>query len=162
MKSASVVSLRAAGPLALAVLAINVLSALPAIWKVPSEARATQEPSFCALSKLSPGASEAFIAQTRSATSSVSSRPTHIALGDVHVFESRLCVAEMRGYQLARGIVDKYQQHAGLGSILEPTVIGAVDLDQFTDASTSNTRLLHFGRPHLARQQGAGSAPVTG
>jgi hypothetical protein len=77
MKSASVVSLRAAGPLALAVLAINVLSALPAIWKVPSEARATQEPSFCALSKLSPGASEAFIAQTRSATSSVSSRPTH-------------------------------------------------------------------------------------
>lgn len=32
-----------------------------------------------------------------------------------------------------RGVVDEYQQHAGRSAVLEPAMIGTVDLDQFAE-----------------------------
>ena len=57
-----------------------------------------------------------------------------ISLGDVHVLERLLRMAEMLGYELACGIVDEDQQHTGLRSIFKPAMIASVDLHQLAVA----------------------------
>src|SRR5271170_471094 len=54
-------------------------------------------------------------------------------------------MAKMHAYQLPGGIVDKDQQDAWLCSILEPPVVGSVDLDQFAKAWSAQSWLLDLG-----------------
>lgn len=65
-----------------------------------------------------------------------------IAPRGVHVLKGRLGVAEMRGDQLTRSIVDEDQEDARLSPVLEPPVIRTVNLDQLAEAWASVPWLL--------------------
>ena len=49
---------------------------------------------------------------------------------------------ELQLHQLARGVVHEHQQGAGLGTILKPALLRAVDLDQFAMGLASKPRLV--------------------
>jgi hypothetical protein len=64
-------------------------------------------------------------------------------------------------HQPAGRVVYEDQQRAGLAALLEPAVLGAIDLDQFAQALPPEPRLVE-GAPLLARQpQSVGNHPPT-
>jgi hypothetical protein len=53
-------------------------------------------------------------------------------------------------HQTTRRIVDESQQRAGLATRLEPGMLGAVDLHQFTQTVPPPARLVRGGEPMTA------------
>ena len=67
------------------------------------------------------------------------------------VGEHRLRLAEPQLHQGAGGVVDEHQQRAATGALLEPLVIGPVDLDELAAARPTVPRLLD---PRLSARPG--------
>lgn len=65
-----------------------------------------------------------------------------VALQRLEVRERALGGDEARLHQGARGVVDEDQQRAGRGAVLEPAVLGAVDLDQLAHALAAQPRAM--------------------
>src|SRR4029453_14346722 len=69
----------------------------------------------------------------------------------LEVAESRLAAREMQQHQPAGGVVDVHQQRALWRARLEPAMLAAVDLNQFTQTRTARARLIDLGRALPAR-----------
>ena len=63
----------------------------------------------------------------------------------LEIAERRLGRREMQRHQPASRIVNEHQQRAGRRTFLEPAVIAAVNLDQFTQTRTTVSGLVNLG-----------------
>ena len=68
------------------------------------------------------------------------------------VRERRLSAREQDDHQSARRIIDIHQRRARRCPVLEPVMVTAINLDQFTQTCASRSRLLNLWRSQLARQ----------
>jgi hypothetical protein len=65
-----------------------------------------------------------------------------IRAGRLEVVEGRFCLDELQMHQAAGGVVDIDEQRALRTAVLEPPMLGAVDLHQFTQTITPRPRLV--------------------
>lgn len=74
-----------------------------------------------------------------------------VRTGRREIAECRFAVREMQPHETAGGVIDVDEQRAGRRTLLEPAVITAVDLNQFTDAGAAIAWLIDLWWPQLAR-----------
>src|ERR1700679_867341 len=67
------------------------------------------------------------------------------------ISKRRLGADEQHDHQSARGVVNVDQRRARRRSVLKPTMIAAVDLDEFAKASSATPWLLDLRRPKSPR-----------
>jgi len=71
--------------------------------------------------------------------------------GRFEIRECRLRARKVHDHKSAGRIIDVYQCRASRRPTLKPTMLAAVDLHEFAQASSPRTRLMHLRRSKLAR-----------